>query len=198
MRTSHGDPLLTAMEAGEAKTAGSSSASSSSSSSPIILRMVDAVGAALHCEDCGKRTWKQKLNISVYSVAAAAILFALLSIISFVESSSSGRGAICYIAFCIPAFVTAPYVIHQRRKLNKLPKFRQVINLLRNEANRIVQQNIKFAASNAKLESELTRLKQIEFQLHQKCQASGSSVQEMRALIVENGTYQTEMKVRGG
>jgi hypothetical protein len=180
--SNHGDPLLT-MEAGVPH---SGSSSPSSSSSP----MKNFIDKYSHIwTDCGKRTWKQKINIIIYSVAVAAILFAMLAIV--LESYS----AVCFVAFCIP-FVTSPYVIHQRRKLNKLPKFREVINLLRNQANRLMKQNNRFAASNTRLESELVRLKQIEFQLHQKCQASGSSVKEMRALIDENGTYQREMNVR--
>lgn len=170
----HGDPLLTAMEAGVAN-----------AGSPSWPNKNNVINNFVH--RCGKRTWNQKVNITIYTVSVAAIIFALIAI--YLELST-----ICFIAFGIP-IVTSPYVIHQRRKLNKLPKFRQVINLMRNEANRLMKQNGRFAASNTRLESELSRLKQIEFQLHQKCQASGSSVDEMRRLIDENGTYQKEMKV---
>ena len=128
------------------------------------------------------------MNRIIYSVAVAAIIFALGAI--FVEYS-----AVCFVAFFFP-LVTGPAIIVQRGKLNKLPKLRQVINLMRHEANRLLDQNVRFAESNNKLEVELARLKQIEFQLYQKCQASGSSLEEMRGLIQENGMYLREMKVR--
>ena len=131
-----------------------------------------------------QQTW----NLVVFSVGSAAFFFAFASIVLYTSS-------VIIFCFAFP-LVLGPWVIRQRRFLNRFPTLRRLINRLRFQVNRLQVQNNKFANENTRLEGEIETLKKTEFQLHQLCQKSGSSIQEMQKLIKENGAIQKEMKVR--
>lgn len=133
------------------------------------------------------RRSRQMWNLVVFSVGSAAFFFAFAAIVLYTSS-------FMFTCFVLP-LVMGPYIIHQRRYLNKFPTLRWIINRLRFQVNRLQVQNNKFASENTRLEGEIQSLKKTEFALHQICQKSGSSIQEMQKLIKENGAIQKEMKV---
>jgi hypothetical protein len=130
---------------------------------------------------------QQRWNAIVFTTGLSAFFLALLSITSIGTT-------FVFVCFIWP-LVLGPYMIHQRRYLNRYPTLRRLINRVRFQVNRLQIQNNKFAAENARLEHQLTTLQQTEFQLHQLCVAQGTNVTELQALIKENGTIQKEMKV---
>eukprot|EP00977_Amphora_coffeiformis_P027559 scaffold34621_cov166-Amphora_coffeaeformis.AAC.2 len=130
-----------------------------------------------------QQTW----NLVVFSAGSAAFFFAFAAIVLYTST---------LVIFCFTfPLVLGPWVIRQRRLLNRFPTLRRLINRLRFQVNRLQVQNNKFANENTRLEGEIETLKKTEFQLHQLCQKSGSSIQEMQILIKENGAIQKEMKV---
>ena len=131
---------------------------------------------------------QQRWNLIVFTVGYLTFFFAL------------GSMLLIPTPFVIVCFITplilGPYIVRQRRFIIRFPTLRRLINRIRFQANRLQVQNNKFAMENTRLEGEIQALKRTEFQLHQLCQKSGSSIQEMQQLIQENGAIQKEMKVR--
>ena len=133
---------------------------------------------------------QQLWNLIIFSTGSAAFFFAFAAIVLYFSP---------FVLFCFACpIVLGPYMIRQRRIMNRFPTLRRLINRLRFQVNRLQVQNNKFAAENTRLEREIASLQQIEFKLHQLCQQSGSSIQEMQGLIKENGAIQKDMKVREG
>jgi predicted membrane protein len=131
---------------------------------------------------------QQKWNLVVFSIGSAAFFFAFLSIIW-------ETAFVTVVAFVFP-LVLGPYMIRQRRQLNRIPTLRRLINRTRFQVNRLQVQNNKFGAENTRLEGETDRLKSIQFQLHQVCQTQGTNIDELQGLIREHGTIMKEMNVR--
>ena len=131
-----------------------------------------------------QKTW----NAVIFGIGTGAAFFALASMSLY----ASG-----FIVFCFAfPLVLGPYMIGQRRYMNKFPTLRRLINRLRFQVNRLQVQNNKFAAENNRLETEINSLQQVEFRLHQICEKQGSSITEMQKLVKENGAIQKQMKVR--
>jgi hypothetical protein len=131
---------------------------------------------------------QQKWNLVVFSIGSAAFFFAFLAILW-------ETAFLTVVAFVFP-LVLGPYMIRQRRQLNRIPTLRRLINRTRFQVNRLSVQNNKFGAENTRLEGETDRLKSIQFQLHQVCQTQGTNIDELQTLIREHGTIMKEMNVR--
>lgn len=131
---------------------------------------------------------QQRWNFIIFAIGTGAFCFALAAMV--LDTSS-------LIIFCfVFPLVTGPVMISQRRMMNRFPTLRRLINRLRFQVNRLQVQNNRFGAENTRLEVQIEDLKKTEFQLHQLCQSAGTSIQEMQALIKENGKIQKAMKVR--
>lgn len=118
-------------------------------------------------------------------MAGLAVVFALAAMA--MEGS-----IVCYMAFVLP-LALAPYVIVQRRYINKLPTLRGQISLCREHASRLAQQNLRFSKENDRMEAEMNRLQAIEQQLEATVLESGGSVEELLRLLKENGKIQKQM-----
>jgi regulator of replication initiation timing len=126
------------------------------------------------------------------------VLIAFISLIGFFVALSAviiEASTIVYIAFVFP-IVLGPYVIHQRRKLNKLPSLVFVMNQIRDQINRIMVENSKFNIENTRLENEIQRLNDCETKLGTVIQKSGHDVDTIVSLVKENAETQRQMKVR--
>ena len=180
---SHGDPLLEE----EGGTTGGAPQSAMSNST------VQAIATASEVPDMsveeGKAMSKSQRRWSriVIAVACAAMAMAIASMA--LEGS-----AIAIIAFVIP-LITGPYVIYQRKMLNKLPTMVFVINQTRHQVNRLTVQNSRFTKENDRLAVEVGELKQLDHQFYKICQESGTNVEDMKKLVQENGEIQKQMKV---
>eukprot|EP00523_Entomoneis_sp_CCMP467_P008535 CAMPEP_0168739126 /NCGR_PEP_ID=MMETSP0724-20121128/11292_1 /TAXON_ID=265536 /ORGANISM="Amphiprora sp., Strain CCMP467" /LENGTH=286 /DNA_ID=CAMNT_0008786499 /DNA_START=37 /DNA_END=894 /DNA_ORIENTATION=- len=129
---------------------------------------------------------QRKWTRIVVSTALTCFFFALASL-------ALNFGILAVVAFGIP-LVTAPYVIYQRKIIIQLPTLTHVINQTRHQVNRLSQQNSLFANENDRMTTELGQLKQTEYRFYQICQQNGTNVDELRALVEENGKIQKEMK----
>jgi len=134
-----------------------------------------------------EKKWQKKVTIVVAAVAMSAFFVGLIAM--WVEAS-----VVAYLAFAFP-LLTGPYVVHQRRKLNKLPRLCFVLNQVRNQVNRLMVQNCKLHVENNRLAEQITRLNEAERTLNQFAKQSGSDVQTICDLVQENAETQREMKV---
>jgi len=125
-------------------------------------------------------------TILVASLAGTSLLAAIAAM--YIEASM-----ICYIAFAFP-LIMAPYSVHQRRKLNKLPTLVAEINRVRIQVNRFALQNQRLTYENSRLERERLRLCQVETDLELTCAKTGANINQLRRLIHQNGTIQRKMK----
>lgn len=135
-----------------------------------------------------EKRWQKKVTIVVAIVALSAFFCGILAM--WLEAS-----LVAYLAFAFPV-VTGPYVVHQRRKLNKLPRLCYVLNQVRGEVNRLMLANDKLHAENNRLAGQLQRLNEAERTLSQFAQQSGSDVRTICDLARENAATLREMKVR--
>eukprot|EP00545_Synedropsis_sp_CCMP1620_P001166 CAMPEP_0119016192 /NCGR_PEP_ID=MMETSP1176-20130426/11863_1 /TAXON_ID=265551 /ORGANISM="Synedropsis recta cf, Strain CCMP1620" /LENGTH=290 /DNA_ID=CAMNT_0006969527 /DNA_START=96 /DNA_END=968 /DNA_ORIENTATION=- len=119
-------------------------------------------------------------------IASVAIGTGLLAM--WVEAS-----AVVYLAFLFP-LVTAPAVVHQRRKLNRLPSMREEQNKLRVLVNELAVENDELESLNDKVEDQVSRLSTAESDLERIAEAQGTSVTELQALVQENGVLMREMR----
>jgi hypothetical protein len=100
---------------------------------------------------------------------------------------------VAYLAFVFP-LLTGPYVVHQRRKLNKIPTLREEHNAIRLEVNELALENNALYYQVTKLQTEVGKLKAAERQLEQVARSQGESIQDMQRLVRENGETSREMK----
>ncbi|KAL7565531.1 hypothetical protein ACA910_003810 [Epithemia clementina (nom. ined.)] len=124
-----------------------------------------------------------------YIVMVVAITAMVMGIISMAWEGS----AVAIIAFLFP-LVGGPYVIYQRKILNKLPTLTNVINQTREQVNRLTIQNNRFSQENDRLEVEVGELKELDHKFYTICKKSGTNVEEMKNLIKENGEIQKQMR----
>mmetsp|Transcript_5188 Transcript_5188/g.6772 ORF Transcript_5188/g.6772 Transcript_5188/m.6772 type:complete len:268 (+) Transcript_5188:144-947(+) len=171
------DPLLIDGDAGPASLNISESTTAAIASAPNDITVEE--GKALNKR---QRFWTRV----VVTTALLAMVFALASMV--LEAS-----AVAIIAFIVPLF-TAPYVIYQRKIINTLPTLTHVINQTRHQVNRLSTQNRIFSNENDRLTTEVTDLKQVEYQFYKICKKYGTNVDEFKNLVDENGKIQKEMK----
>jgi hypothetical protein len=127
---------------------------------------------------------------TVFIATGCMVAFFLGLVIMFVEWSTY-----TFLAFIFPIF-TGPWAIRQRRKLNKLPTLRFVINQIREEANVLVLQNNKLHSENNRLAKEISRLNDVETKLQSVAEKNGSNVTAICELVKENAATLRQMKVR--
>jgi len=130
---------------------------------------------------------QKKYTIAIAVTALSAFFLAIAAM--WVEAS-----VVAYLAFVFPLFV-GPYVIRQRRKLNKLPTLRFVMNQLRGQVNLLMVQNSKLHQENNRLQTQVTRLGEAERSLAEVAAQSGSNVQAVCDLVRENAETLRDMKV---
>lgn len=148
----------------------------------MAMQRIDTEAAMMR-----EKKWQKKVTIVVAAVAMSAFFVALFAM--WLEAS-----VIVYLAFAFP-LLTGPYVVHQRRKLNKLPRLCFVLNQVRNQVNRLMVQNCKLHVENNRLSEQVVRLNDAERTLNQFAKQSGSDVQTICDLVKENAETQREMKV---
>ena len=100
---------------------------------------------------------------------------------------------VTYVAFAFPLF-TAPYVVRQRRKLNRLPTLREEHNRIRTLVNELTLENLQLEALNTKIEAQVSRLDNAEVKLEQLAKEQGANLTDLNALISENGRLLREMR----
>jgi cell division protein FtsB len=125
------------------------------------------------------------------------VLIATISLIGFFVALSAiivEGSYISYLAFVFP-IVLGPYVIHQRRKLNKLPTLVYVMNQIRDQINRLMMENAKLFQENTRLEQQITMLQDAEMKLEAVIQKSGHNVDTICTLVQQNAETQRQMKV---
>eukprot|EP00977_Amphora_coffeiformis_P012323 scaffold3043_cov180-Amphora_coffeaeformis.AAC.15 len=136
--------------------------------------------AEMRREKRRRRAW------TVVVGAVAGITVATSLAIMAIEASF-----ICYMAFIIPVIV-APYMVLQRRLINKLPTIVGQINLCREHVNRLAAQNVRFTKENDRFESELNRLELINGRLEEIVGKNGADVTEFQKLVKENGAIEKQ------
>ena len=128
-------------------------------------------------------------------VTVVVAVIALCSFFTAIIAMWWQASIVAYLAFGFPV-VTGPYVVRQRRKLNKLPRLCFVLNQVREQVHRFRMQNSKLHLQNNRLEQQLKRLHEAERTLQQFARTSGSDVQSICRLVQENAETLREMKVR--
>lgn len=150
-----------------------------------------AVAEALETPEQTRRRQKKANRQWTVAIAAVSMISFLLSLATiYIEASWS-----VILAFIFPLFV-APYVIVQRRKLNKLPTLKFVMNKVRQQANYLMVQNKKLHVENNRLSTQVVRLNEAEDRLDQVAKKSGTNVESLCKVVEENGRIQRKMKVR--
>jgi hypothetical protein len=130
---------------------------------------------------------QKKWTVLIATISMVGFFVALAAMI--VEAST-----VAYLAFLFP-LLTGPYVIHQRRKLNKLPTLVFVMNQLRDQINQISIQNSMLHSENTRMEKEVVRLHDAEKKLQNVVDKSGHNVETICSLVKENAETQRQMKV---
>ena len=120
------------------------------------------------------------LVVATMGVAAVALTVAADSIITFV-------------AFVIP-IALGPYIIRQRRQLNKLPTLKEVLNLTRIHANKLHTCNQQFQKENDRLTREIYRLEGVEDKLKQTAKENNVSIDYLQTLVNESGQLQRQIQ----
>jgi hypothetical protein len=126
------------------------------------------------------------------------VLIAIVSLVGFFVALAAmivEASTVAYLAFLFP-LLTGPYVIHQRRKLNKLPTLVFVMNQLRDQINQISIQNSMLHSENTRMEKEVVRLHDAENKLQAVVDKSGHNVETICSLVKDNAEIQRQMKVR--
>jgi hypothetical protein len=133
---------------------------------------------------------KRELAFTVVmgSIGGLAVLTGLLAM--YIEASW-----ITYIAFIFP-LLSAPYSIHQRRRLNKMPSLVEEINKVRVHVNQLAVFNLRLQQENDRLAGQVGRLGAAELKLQAAVQESGGDVNEFQSLVRENGATLRKIKVR--
>jgi hypothetical protein len=133
---------------------------------------------------------KRELAFTVVmgSIGGLAVLTGLLAM--YIEASW-----ITYIAFIFP-LLSAPYSIHQRRRLNKMPSLVEEINKVRVHVNQLAVFNLRLQQENYRLAGQVGRLGAAELKLQAAVQESGGDVNEFQSLVRENGATLRKIKVR--
>lgn len=126
-------------------------------------------------------------TVFVIAFCCASVVLAILSMIRFYSSW------LIWITFFFPLLI-GPYVIYQRRRINRLPTVRQELNLIRFCTNRLRIQNIRLYTEISRLQPQVQRLKQAEERLQAVARVHGIQSSELEVLVKENGRTVREMK----
>lgn len=124
------------------------------------------------------------------------ILIATVAIVSLVSSLFAmwvQQTTLSYVAFGIP-LVTAPAVLVQRTKLQRMASFRAVLNHLRGLVYDLAEQRLLLQSENERLEREYRRMAAVEDQFSEICARENRSITEFRGLVKENARIQREIK----
>jgi hypothetical protein len=154
-----------------------------------VQNVVSSQGFTITSEEQLRREKRRQKKWTVLIATVSMIAFFVALSAMIVEAST-----VAFIAFLFPLF-TGPYVIHQRRKLNKLPTLVFIMNQIRDQINRILIQNTKLHSENARLENEIGRLHDAETKLQAVVEKSGHNVDTICSLVKENAEAQRQMKV---
>lgn len=149
----------------------------------MTMQKIDNEAAVQREKDHQKR-----VTVVVALVAMGAFFIGLVAM--WWEAS-----VVAYLAFAFPV-VMGPYVVRQRRQLNKLPRLCLLLNQVREQVHRCTVQNSKLQGEKKRLAKQLTRLNEAERTLKQFAKQSGSDVQAICDLVQDNATTLREMKVR--
>jgi hypothetical protein len=136
--------------------------------------------------------WRESIYISHFVL--------LLIIYNTIQKVSIGllamwmeASVICYLAFIFP-MVTAPVIVHQRRKLNKFPSLQEENNMLRLSVNDLSLQNDQLETLNTKVEAQVSRLGDAENTLKTIAEEQGTDLTQLSALVSENGRLLRDMR----
>jgi hypothetical protein len=121
------------------------------------------------------------------SLGGLAMLIGLIAM--YIEASF-----ITYIAFFFP-ILAAPYSIHQRRRLNRMPSLVDEINKVRIHVNTLAGLNIRLQQESDRLTGQVGRLAASEENLQKAVQETGGDVNEFQRLVRENGETTRKIKV---
>jgi len=115
----------------------------------------------------------------VFGFAAGGILLSLMCM------ALNGGRYLIYIPMMITLF-TSPYVAYQRTILRKLDEFREVVNQIREDVNRISGENVKLGQANDELEVQVNHLSDLEGQLDGIVGRQGDNAWEFMKSVKEN------------
>ncbi|CAB9514294.1 expressed unknown protein [Seminavis robusta] len=118
-------------------------------------------------------------------IACLTVGFALLNMVVYSDNF------VIKLAFVTP-LVTAPYVVWQRRQLNKAPYFNEDYARLFAKVSRLRDQNQELQLEHDQLEIDLKRLKAAERKLISIVTQQGCSMKQVRQLVRENGEITRE------
>jgi cell division protein FtsB len=98
-----------------------------------------------------------------------------------------------YVAFVIP-LVVAPYTIHQRRQINKLPALMEEIKKCQNQVARLAAENVTLHTNINNLTAQVQKLAEVDDQLAAAAKSHNEDITTLRMLIYTHGSIQRQMK----
>lgn len=134
-------------------------------------------------QDDRQRHWA---TAGVSILAGTSIVVSLLAM--YMEASY-----LVTCTFLIP-LLAAPYTVHQRRQINKLPTLTHEINVCRELVNRLAVKNHELRALNQRLTQKIHQLASVQDRLAIAAERSGEDVDKLRKKIFENGQIQRQMQ----
>lgn len=140
---------------------------------------------ALLAESFDQDRQRQCTTLLIGCLSGASLVTALLAM--YLEASW-----VSVAAFGFPLLV-APYTIHQRRQINKLPSLKNEINICRQQVNRLFSQNQHLNQLNTHLAAKLRSLKSCDDKLRQLALENNTSYAFLRHLVTENGAIHRKM-----
>jgi len=125
------------------------------------------------------------MTLLVGSVAGLSVVMALAAMM--VEKSFAA-----YLAFIFP-LVMAPYSIHQRRQIDKLPTLVSELNQLRTTVNSLDRRNTELKHLNNTLRSKLSKYSEVQKDLEGVAAKNGVQVTQICKLVIEHGRIQRQI-----
>ena len=125
------------------------------------------------------------VTIVVGVVSGLAVVMSLTAM--YVEASVAA-----YVAFIFP-LVVAPYAIHQRRQINKLPTLTDEIKKFRYQVSRFETENIALHANINRMTAQIRELAKVDDELAAVAKANNEDLTALRKLIYTNGNIQRLM-----
>jgi hypothetical protein len=129
------------------------------------------------------RKAKQRQKQWTIIIASVCLVACIASLLVLVVSPSSSL--ILYVAFLLPLGM-APYVIRQRRQLNKVPTLVYVMNQLRQHVDTLSSSNTTFVQENQRLATEIQRLAGTEQALQTIADQNRSNVETICQLVADH------------
>jgi hypothetical protein len=128
---------------------------------------------------------KAVVTLLVYALSGLSLLSALAAM--YIEASVPA-----YVAFVFPLFV-APYAIHQRWKINKLPSLRNEIEKCRDQVARLAAENTKLHLTINNLATKAQKRAVVDDQLKNVAKSNNEDVTALRMLIYSSAILQRQM-----